>query len=165
MVVEVDDTNIEYVVEILNESYRSGRGWTSEKMLVSGDRASKEILTKELNHGYKYYLFMSDQKCIGCFSLFKKDQSVEIGGLCIKPKYQNNGFGKILLESAESMAREISGIQKLILSVLKPRNELIDFYLRRGYMVADKTYPFPVHRGVGKPLNIDLQVVVLEKSV
>lgn len=164
MIIEVDIKKIRFVVDILNESYRGEEGWTTEKNLVSGDRASDAMIRSEINNGYKYYLYQDENDYVGCFNLSQKNETIEIGALAIKAKYQGTGIGKFLLNQAEAISCSIPNITRLIVSVLEPRTELISFYERRGYRLTDGKYPFPTHRGVGEPLVDNLQVIILEKK-
>lgn len=165
LIVEADKETVRLVVDILNESYRDGEGWTTEKGLVSGDRATEGMIKDEVNSGYKYYLYRHENDYVGCFSINQKEGTAEIGGLGIKSKYQGAGFGKFLLNKAEGISISLPGVERLVVSVLAPRSELISFYKRRGYHATNVTYPFPEHRGVGTSLVDDLQVVVLEKGI
>ena len=165
MIIEVNEETIRFVVEILNESYRGEQGWTTERGLVSGERATETIIRTEIRSGYQYYLYKQDTNYIGCFNLSNNDSAVEIGGFGIKANYQGAGLGKALLNQAETLAKSTLNTSRLIVSVLEPRKELINFYERRGYRLTDKKYPFPQHRGVGVPLIDNLQVVVLEKII
>lgn len=165
MLIEASQNDIQYIVDILNESYRGEKGWTTEYHLVSGARATLEGIQAELCNGNRYYVLKSGDDYIGCFNLQVFDQKVEIGGLAVKEKYQGLGFGKFLLRNAEQIAASLSGVKTLRLSVLEPRVELINFYLRRGYQKINKSYPFPISRDVGEPIVNNLNVIVLEKTL
>ena len=164
MITEAGYEEVGIIVDILNEAYRSGFGWTSEKGLVSGDRATKDVIISEITAGYKYYLYKYQGNYVGCFNLYLHENAIEIGGLAIKPKYQGTGLGVLLLKQAESISFSNMNSRKVIVSVLEPRVELIKFYERYGYCSSNKKYPFPVDRGVGEPLVENLQVVVFEKN-
>lgn len=165
MLIAATEENIVSIVEILNESYRGESGWTTEKHLVSGNRASKKVIQQEMVNGYSYYLYQHQNELIGCFNLVKEGGAVEIGALAIMAAHQNLGFGKILLHQAEKIACALPNVESLKLSVLAPRKELISFYERRGYRLTKLTYPFPSSRGVGQVLIEGLSVVVMEKNV
>ncbi|SMF56633.1 Ribosomal protein S18 acetylase RimI [Alteromonadaceae bacterium Bs31] len=165
MITEAGYEDIESLVDILNETYRGGRGWTTEKGLVSGDRATRAVINTEMSAGYKYYLYTFQDNYVGCFSLFKHDNTTEIGGLAVKPEQQGAGLGKLLLRQAEAISFSTMNTKRIIVNVLETRRELIRFYERCAYRLTDKKTPFPVCRGVGEPLVDNLHLVVLEKNV
>ena len=47
--------------------------------------------------------------------------------------------------------------------VLSAREELIGFYLRRGYRRTGEVMDYPIEAGVGMPLYSELSIEVLEK--
>lgn len=165
MIFEAGKNDIQFIVDILNEAYRRGDGWTTESELVSGDRASFHTIVSELNSGYKYYLYKEDDEYVACFNIFITSDTAEIGALAVKPRFQESGLGKYLLNQAELIASDIPGVNTLAVSVLEPRKELIGFYIRRGYTKTHLSYPFPIQRAVGVPRVNNLTVVVLQKNV
>lgn len=165
MIVEVNVDLVEHVVNILNDSYRTGPSWTTEKHLVAGQRASAYTITNEINKEYRYYLLKDEEQYIGCFNLRKQQTTIEIGGLGVVSNRQNAGYGKYLLSKAEEISSKVPDVNRLILSVLEPRLELIEFYKRQGYQTTSVKYPFPLDRQVGVPLVDNLQVIVLEKML
>ncbi len=70
-----------------------------------------------------------------------------------------------MLAHAEDYASKQFNPEKIIMHVLSSRNELIAFYLRRGYQRTQTTIDYPLAAGVGTPLHDDLKVEVLEKTV
>ena len=163
MIVEVSSDLVEHVVNILNDSYRTGPSWTTEKHLVAGQRATANTITNEINKQYKYFLLKDKDQYIGCFNLRRQQNTIEIGGLGVACNRQNSGYGKYLLKKAEELSCTFHGVSRLIVSVLEPRIELIEFYKRQGYKSTSIKFPFPLDRDVGSPLVDNLQVIVLEK--
>ena len=51
------------------------------------------------------------------------------------------------------------------MAVLAERDELIDFYVRRGYQKTEQTIAYPKDLNVGTPKREDLMVIYLEKEV
>jgi GNAT superfamily N-acetyltransferase len=81
--------------------------------------------------------------CIGLGYFIKKDNEyVYFGMLTVRPTLQNKGAGKLLLSRLEDLAREW-GYQKIRMTVISQREELIAFYQRRGFNFTGETEPFP----------------------
>ena len=164
MIEQVTEDTVGIVVSILNESYRSGEGWTTEAGLVAGDRATDSVILAEMNSGTLYFIFATDDEAKGCFCLRSSGTNVEIGSLGVRTQYQGKGLGTLILSLAESAASQYFEFTHFKISVLKPRSELIEFYIRRGYSRTTETFSFPIDRGVGVPIVDNLQVVVLKKN-
>jgi len=81
------------------------------------------------------------------------------------PGLQNTGDGKVMLARAEQHATEHFGARRLLMLVLSPRHELIDFYLRRGYVRMGVLQDFPVDAGVGVPMQPGMTLENLEKII
>lgn len=89
------------------------------------------------------------------------------GLFAVQPKRQNGGIGRRVLGAAEAHARQQLGGSRMEMLVVWLRDELIAWYVRRGYrVVAGETRPFPyAHLVNGKALREDLYFVVLEKDL
>lgn len=67
---------------------------------------------------------------------------------------------------AERWVTQEWGISLIEMTVIKQRDALIAFYQRRGYSHSSETKPFPYDDpGVGKPLLMDLEFIVLQKKL
>ena len=82
--------------------------------------------------GSDFLVYEHDGEIIGCVNLQQLDGRIYLGMLSVAPHLQARGTGKALLKAAEeyTIAR---GINKIYMSVISDRDELIDFYCRRGY--------------------------------
>jgi hypothetical protein len=69
-----------------------------------------------------------------------------------------------MLMAAEAYAIKCFNPQRLMMSVLSSRMELLSFYQRRGYQLTGKTTAYPIDAGVGILLLQDLQVLELSKA-
>ncbi|MEB3767386.1 GNAT family N-acetyltransferase [Acinetobacter sp. MD2] len=159
--------DIPQLLELINLAYRSKahQGWTSETHLVAGNRVQEEHLkTMICNPHSKLFIQQQDTVIMGCVYLEFQNQSAYIGMLTTHPMLQNQGLGKIMLNYAENFALTDPSIQKIELSVLSARPELLAFYQRRGYCLSTHTDAYPIHANVGVPMIENLKVLHLYKN-
>ncbi|MBB5621178.1 ribosomal protein S18 acetylase RimI-like enzyme [Pedobacter cryoconitis] len=79
--------------------------------------------------------------------------------LAVNPGSQDGGIGRLLLQSAEEHARQLI-CDKINITVIEDRTELIAWYQRRGYVITGKKFPFPVeYHKYGKPLK---EIILIE---
>jgi len=69
-----------------------------------------------------------------------------------------------MLQKAEEYALKILGLSSFIMLVVADREELIEFYMRRGYKKIAKIIDYPRNLNVGTPKK-DLQVIYLAKEI
>jgi ribosomal protein S18 acetylase RimI-like enzyme len=82
----------------------------------------------------------------------------------VRPDLQGGGVGKLLLAEAERIAREDWQLPVMRMTVIDVREELIAFYVRRGYRRTGIHKPFPYGDDrYGIPKRDDLRFEVLEK--
>ena len=165
---QVDRKDIPHIVELVNLAYRSQeyRGWTSEADIVKGNRTTNEQINALLDKQNSHLLLMQHhERLIGCVHLQKHGQSCDIGMLTIHPQWQDMGMGKVLLKRAEEFAIKQFEIQFLEMSVLSVREELLQFYQRRGYHLTGRSETYPYEANVGTPLQSNIQVLKLLKPV
>ena len=163
-----DSKDVDEALDTINISYRStesSRGWTHELDLLEGDaRTSREHLLGITNDARQALLIAKEGKVIvGTVHLRKENDRLYVGLLCVHPNNQDQGIGRLLLQEAENYA-VVHGIPRLYMVVLSERQELIDWYQRRGYILTDKKEPFSVDPRFGRPTR-DLFVVELEKTI
>ncbi|KKY31280.1 putative acetyltransferase [Diaporthe ampelina] len=89
------------------------------------------------------------------------------GLFAVDPRLQNGGIGRRVLAEAERHARGDMGAARMEMTVVWLREELIAWYVRRGYAVArGEKRPFPYGSLVnGKALRDDLYFLVLRKDL
>ncbi|MFD9261774.1 GNAT family N-acetyltransferase, partial [Streptomyces sp. NPDC059538] len=75
-------------------------------------------------------------------------------------------LGKEILAEAERRARENWGAKEMRMTVVNVREELIAYYVRRGYRRTGELSPFPYGDArFGVPLRDDLAFELLVKSL
>ena len=72
-----------------------------------------------------------------------------------------------MLAHAENYSKDVLHVQKIEMSVIWSRKELIDWYLRRGFVRTGRTFPFPYEQLAddASAVTEDLHFEVLEKML
>lgn len=160
--------DITTILNLTNNAYRPAstqQTWTHESDLVAGDRISLaqiELLLSKANS--LILLGIYQQEIIACVHIEKTDLTAYIGMLCVKNEIQARGIGKAMLQQAEFFAQTQLACQQFKLSVITARDELVQFYLRRGYQQTPELIDYPIHANVGVPKQNNLKLQVLVKS-
>jgi len=148
---------------LIQRAYRGDdarAGWTHEADLLDGERIGIDELEAMIADPAERLLVGFDgERMIGCVRVADSGGGLAyLGLLCVDPQLQAGGYGKQLIASAEETAREAFGADRIEMTVIDRRAELIAFYERRGYATAG-TRDFPIV--VDPPLHM----VVLEKRL
>lgn len=158
--------DIPALVLLINKAYKgegSKRAWTSEGNLFDGLRTNENALTELLSDENAIMLkYVNDNGTIvGCVYLEKQDSQIYLGLLCVSPNIQASGIGKQLLIAAEEYAQE-KNCNKIVLTVISIRHELVEWYKRHGYRPSGiKSFP---QDKVNIP-NQQLELFILEKKI
>ena len=89
-----------------------------------------------------------------------------LGMIAVKPEHQGSGLGRQLLEYAEKCAVETFGATRTRMTVILQREELIQWYERRGYQRTGEREPWPYgNPRFGLPRRSDLEFLVLVKAL
>jgi len=84
--------------------------------------------------------------------------------LTVRPYLQGKGIGKQMLKAAEEEAKK-KGITSIFMTVISVRKELIDWYVRHGYVATGEKKPFAFSDPrFGQPKQ-QLEFIVLEKKL
>jgi ribosomal protein S18 acetylase RimI-like enzyme len=157
----------EQIVTFVNAAYRgefSRYGWTTEADLLDGRRTdTQQILSLFEDSNALFLLCRVDTELQGSVYLHKEDDGVHIGMLAVNPLQQNRGIGKALLHAAELTAQQTWAANRLLMSVIPCRHELIAYYQRRGYKRTGIIKEFPVNPALWSPKVADLSLEILEK--
>jgi ribosomal protein S18 acetylase RimI-like enzyme len=150
---------------IIERAYRgeSARaGWTHEAdLIVEGERTDLDTLTAIIADPTSRLLMALDGDTpIGCVHIANRgDGLAYLGLLCVDPTLQAAGLGRKLIDAAEAAARGTFGCNRMEMTVIDKRVELIAWYARRGYTVTEERRPFPI------PLDPPLFLQVLFKPL
>ena len=155
--------DVQQLTMLINTAYRTRGGWTTEEGMIQGDRIQEKQLYDLLNlENFQLFVLEIDNKLLGCIGVSLGQQVAEIESFAVAPAEQNSGYGKQLLDFAESHIFEIFKKKVIQMSVLNVRIELLAYYQRRGYQLTEKIEAYPLGQNVGEPL-IPLHLLILEK--
>jgi ribosomal protein S18 acetylase RimI-like enzyme len=161
--------DIPQLLSLVNSAYRgedSKKGWTTEAFLLEGNQRIDEATLEQMMQlpGARIKKCLTDSgQLVGCVYLEPQAKELYVGLLTVSPLIQTRGIGKTLLKAAEEYASE-QGCTGIAMTVISLRQELIDWYLRRGYQLTGEVKPFPTNNKFGTPIR-PLAFVVLKKTV
>ncbi|MFM8331041.1 MAG: GNAT family N-acetyltransferase [Candidatus Methylumidiphilus sp.] len=157
------------IVSLVNSAYRgeSGKqGWTTEADLLDGQRTDVEEITRLLAvEDSMILLGIWDGEAVASVHLEKHAEGAYLGMLAVKPGLQGRGIGRRVLAAAEQTAQREWRAAKVLMTVITLRHELIDFYLRCGYLRTGRVRPFPVSEKFGIQKVHGLLLEYLEKPI
>ena len=162
------DPDLDAVADLLNLAYRGPEGWTTEAGYMDGDRITAAALRAECaaQPGARLLLLKAAGQIDACVQLEPAGEGVwRLGLLTVRPDLQAGGVGRRLLQAAESEAAA-RGAERIRLTVVNVRSELIGWYERRGYRRSGAEEPYPYDElPYGAPRRGDLCFLVLEKPL
>lgn len=149
---------------LIQRAYRgdSARaGWTHEADLIDDERITMaDLAALVADPRERVLIAFSEEAMIGCVRVSDRgDALAYLGLLCVDPDLQAGGVGKTLIDAAERTARNDFGADRMEMTVIERRTELVDYYRRRGYAPTPERRDFPV------PLDPPLFMTVLEKPL
>jgi GNAT superfamily N-acetyltransferase len=157
------------IAGLVNSAYRgaaSRAGWTSEADLLDGQRTDEQEIRRLLEDELSVILLcLKNAEVIGSVLLQNKGAAAYLGMFVVRPELQGGGLGKQFISAAEQFARQQWGSQKITMTVITLRRELIAFYERRGYRRTGQVFPFPTDPAAGIPRVPGLQFELLEKEL
>jgi len=166
----VDD--VDAIVALVESAYRgeaSKAGWTTEADILEGQRTDREsvrTIVESPNAHVVLALDASSNQLLACCQLESRGSAAYFGMFAVQPALQGGGVGKALLAEAERRARDNWNADHLEMTVIAQREDLIAWYLRRGYRKTGENRPFPYgDERFGLPLRDDLEFCVLSKPV
>jgi predicted N-acetyltransferase YhbS len=161
------DTDIVLLNVFVNSAYRgdsSKKGWTTEADLLDGIRTSELALKQMIRHRSAVVLLAEENDEIeGCVYLEQKGNVLYLGMLTVKPELQGKGIGALLMQKAEERAQDL-GCNKIQMTVITARANLIAYYQRRGFRDTGERMPFPDDPSFGIPKQ-PLEFMVMEKQL
>lgn len=160
------------VVKLVRSAYRgdeSRAGWTTEADLVSDLRIDDAGVLEKINEPFGSVLVAHDEqgKLVACCEVLKQNDDIAYFGLfAVDPTRQAGGIGRQVLAEAEIHAKKEWGVKHIEMQVIWTREELISWYVRRGYVQTKKTKPFPYAALIGGGAERDdLYFTVLSKAL
>ncbi|WTW95985.1 GNAT family N-acetyltransferase [Streptomycetaceae bacterium NBC_01309] len=159
------------LVALIESAYRgdsSRQGWTTEADLLEGQRTDPEGVAGVVNGAdSRMLLAFRDGKLLGCCQLERRAEGVAYFGMfAVDPARQGGGLGRTLLAEAERAAVVDWGSGEMHMTVIRQREDLIAWYVRRGYVRTGRMSPFPYgDERFGVPQRTDLEFELLVKPL
>lgn len=156
---------------LVHRAYRgdSARaGWTHEADLLDGQRIDAVDLESLIADPTQVVIVAeASGAAVGCVQVSDKGAGLAyLGMLTVDPMLQGSGLGRALIDEAERVAKDRFGANRMEMTVIVQRTELIDWYVRRGYALTGERRPFPAtDPRFGLPKRNDLEFVVLGRAL
>lgn len=160
--------DVQELNKLVNSAYRgeeSKKGWTTEAEILDGIRIDEAALEKLLGSAGATILksYDMDGKILGTVCLEVKPHGLYLGMFAVSPASQGLGIGKSLLSAAEKFAID-NNCNKIIISVISTRIELIAWYKRHGYVPTGGAIAFEEIEGrFGDPKVPTIRLIEMEK--
>lgn len=164
------EQDIPALTEMVTSAYRgesSRAGWTTEADLLDGQRIDPELLRADIVREDSIIVIAEIGNVMqACAHTCKEGDAGYFGMFSVRPTQQGSGIGGKVLNECERLVREHWHLAKMRMTVIDIREELIQWYERRGYRRTGIKKPFPYGDArFGLPKRSDLRFEVLEKSL
>lgn len=162
--------DIPRLLDIINSAYRPTpntrieKMWTDEGHMFSGPRTDEKELREIIASSDKYQLVLVDglNQVLGTIKVELESQFAAIGMFAVSPLRQGEGIGKQLLIAAECFAKS-KNVQYTEMNVLKARKELVQYYMRRGYVDENIVPSYKISETDKLDDTIDYSFLILRK--
>lgn len=156
------------IASLVESAYRgdaSRTGWTTEADFLHGRRTDvTEIETLLAGADGRFVLFERDEVILASCYIERQGKTCYFGMFSVHPPAQGSGIGRLVIEEVERIARDEWACERVEMTVIDIRAELIAWYERRGYVRTGKTKPFPYgDERFGLPQRDDLRFEYLVK--
>ncbi len=156
------------IVALVESAYRgesSRLGWTHESELLGGTRTSlADVAQRIAGAGSVMLVVEREGALLACCHLRQHGAICHFGMFAVAPRLQRAGTGRALLAEAERFARAEWRCDVVEMRVIDAREELLAWYLRRGYARTGVYEPIPEGPAL-LPKQSGLRFEVLRKSL
>ncbi|MER8098194.1 GNAT family N-acetyltransferase [Streptomyces goshikiensis] len=164
------EADVPELVKLVESAYRgeaSRGGWTTEADYLDGQRTDENGVRKVISAPDGVLLVVERAgELVACCQLEHRGDHAYFGMFAVRPGLQGAGLGKEILAEAERRARETWQATEMRMTVVNVREELIAYYVRRGYRRTGELSPFPYGDArFGIPLRDDLAFELLVKPL
>ena len=130
-----------------------------ERFFKTGDRTTVGEIRDLARRGEFLLLEAVRGSALGCVYWTRHGDDGYFGMLSIDPAHQGRGFGRLLIDAAESRCRA-AGCPRIKIHIVNLREELPPFYRRLGYAESG-TLPFPTPEEATRPCHF----IVMTKAL
>lgn len=164
------DADVPELVALVESAYRgdaSRGGWTTEADFLDGQRTDEDGVRQVISTPDSILLVVERAGAlVACCQLEHRGDHVYFGMFAVRPGLQGAGLGREIMAEAERRARTVWGAKEMRMTVVNVREELIAYYVRRGYRRTGELSPFPYgDERFGVPLRDDLAFELLVKPL
>ncbi|AKL65098.1 GNAT family N-acetyltransferase [Streptomyces goshikiensis] len=164
------EADVPELVKLVESAYRgeaSRGGWTTEADYLDGQRTDENGVRQVISAPDGVLLVVERAgELVACCQLEHRGDHAYFGMFAVRPGLQGAGLGKEILAEAERRARETWQATEMRMTVVNVREELIAYYVRRGYRRTGELSPFPYGDArFGIPLRDDLAFELLVKPL
>lgn len=157
------------IVRLVESVYRgenSKRGWTTEADMVGGQRTDEEMIRAEMAQPQSLFLVAEKgDALVGSVMLQNKEKYGYLGMLSVDVNAQNLKLGRRLMEACEELVRDEWNHGEIRITVIHLRDELLNWYERRGYRRTGLMTDFHVNRRFGLAKIEGLKFIEMAKSL
>lgn len=158
------------IASLVESAYRgeaSRAGWTTEADFLHGRRTDvTEIEALLTGSNGRFVLFERGDDILASCYIERQGPVCYFGMFSVHPPAQGTGIGRLVIEEVERFARDEWASERVEMTVIDIRSELIAWYERRGYVRTGKTKPFPYgDERFGLPQRDDLRFEYLVKEL
>ncbi|MES2637631.1 MAG: GNAT family N-acetyltransferase [Pseudomonadota bacterium] len=161
------------IAVLINSAYRgesSREGWTTEADLLDGLRTTTQEIASMIKREDAFMLIgvLNDQivATISCeLQIIASKSTAHFGMIAVKPSLQNRGYGTEIIQAAEAMTYRQWRVAGFHMAVISIRNELIDFYVRLGFVRTGEFKEFPNESALWQPKVAGLNFEYLAKVI
>ncbi|HEX5008475.1 MAG TPA: GNAT family N-acetyltransferase [Hyphomonadaceae bacterium] len=173
------EADVSPLVALIERAYRSPEtagSWVSEAHLLKGPRTSSAEISDLISQPDSRFLIAErNDRILGCCLVQRMGTtecssgeigrgSAYFGMFAIDPADHSTGLGKQILAEAERRVRDLWRSDSMVMTVINLREQLIEYYKRRGYVLTGATMPFPFSETSGE-VTRDFHLVEMKKDL
>ncbi|KAJ5115144.1 hypothetical protein NUU61_000903 [Penicillium alfredii] len=159
---------IQQLVQCAFRAEDSRQGWTADMELSARFRVEVKQVLATISNPDSAILMATDNNgtLVGSIEISKRGiDRARFSMLAVDQSHQRQGLGRQVLGHAEEYCQRVWGARIGELNALSTRQELILWYVRRGYRKTGELRPFPREEFNGLELPDDMCFVELEKDL
>ena len=155
------DQDLEVMFEVINDAARAYKGVIPNDRFRAPDYMQREELSREVEHGVRFWGFEQDSQLVGVMGLQDVDDVTLIRHAYVRTTHRRRGIGGRLLSDLRSRAT-----RPLLVGTWAAAEWAIEFYRRHGFeMVSPDQMPVLLRRYWSIPeRQIETSVVLAEKT-